>query len=125
MKSPAQGEKRRRGQLGTTLIEVLVSLALLGIIGAGFLGATATTSSSRVTVDEHASAKTLAESTIDTIKKADFASSYNVTVPDEYRGYTVNLTVEDIRTNDMQLITVVIERRGKDIFSLQDYKVTR
>jgi len=121
----SQSAKRRRGQLGVTLVEVLVSLALLGIIGAGFLGATATTSSSRVTVDEHASAKTLAESTMDTIKKATFASSYNVTVPDEYAGYTVNLTVEEIRTQDMQLITVSIERRGTALFSLEDYKVTR
>jgi len=115
----------RWGELGTSLVEVLVALALLGIIGAGFLGATATTSTSRMIADEHVSAKILAESTMDYLKKAPFSASYNVTVPDGYAGYSVNLTVDDIRTNDIQLLTVSVERRGREIFALQDYKVTR
>ncbi len=107
------------------LIEVLVALALLGIIGAAFMGALATTSTSRVTADEHSSAKILAESTIDTVKKLPYANTYNVTVPSEYTGYSLDLTVEDIRTNDIQLLTVAVERRGREIYTLQDYKVTR
>ena len=107
------------------LVEVLVALALLGLIGAAFLGATATTSTSRIIADEHASAKILAESTMDAVKKEPYASSYNVTVPVDYSGYSVNVTVEDIRTNDIQLLTVAVGRRGQHIYSLQDYKVTR
>ena len=125
MKPHGRRERRHWMERGMGLVEVLVALALLGIIGAGFLGAAATTSSSRMTADEHASAKILAESTMDSVKKMPYASSYNVTVPSDYTGYSINLTVEDIRTNDIQLLSVTVERRGKNLFTLQDYKVTR
>jgi prepilin-type N-terminal cleavage/methylation domain-containing protein len=126
MKREARRTKRSRWtERGMGLVEVLVALALLGLIGAAFLGATATTSTSRVTADEHASAKILAESTMDSVKKLPYAATYNVSLPVEYTGYSVNLTVEDIRTNDIQLLTVAVSRRGQEIYTLQDYKVTR
>jgi prepilin-type N-terminal cleavage/methylation domain-containing protein len=76
--------KRRNTERGFSLIEVMVALALLGIIATGFLSGTAVTSNTRVIADEHASAKMLAESIMDGIKKQDFGASYNVTIPDEF-----------------------------------------
>ena len=107
------------------LVEVTMALALLGVIGVSFLSSAATTSTSRTIADEKASAKMLAEGIMDNIKKQDFAASYNITVPDEYAAFSVNLTIEPIRTEDMQLITVQITHWGDEVFTLEGYKVTR
>jgi len=119
----ASGPRRR--EQGIALIEVMVSLALLGIIATGFLSGTAVTSNTRVVADEHASAKMLAESIMVGIKKQEFAASYNVIVPDEFPGFSANATVTSLRNNAIQKITIDVSRRDQVLFTLEGYKVQR
>ncbi len=106
-----------------TLIETMLALAILGIISAAFLSATAATSTSRVTADERASGKILAETIIEDIKKQPYEPSYNVTIPSDFAGYSALISVEE--NNNIQAINVTIERRSREILTLQSYKVNR
>jgi prepilin-type N-terminal cleavage/methylation domain-containing protein len=110
---------------GMTLLEVIVSLALLGIISVMFLSGAQNSSKARFQADERASAKILAESVIDSVKKMDYASSYNVTIPSEYTGYTADLTAECLDSSDIQKLTVVITHGSRQVLTLENYKVDR
>ena len=110
---------------GSSLIEVLIALALLGIIGVLFLGGVANSSTARVTADERASSKILAESLIDSVKKMDYDSTYDITIPDEFSTYSANLTVESLGNDNIQKLTVVITHLGREVLTLENYKVNR
>lgn len=111
---------------GSTLLETIVSLALLGIISVAFLSGLATTSTARANANERASAKILAESLMDQIKKEAFALSYdNVTIPEGYEGYTPVIVVDSQRNGNIQKITVSVSRAGKEVLTLDSYKVNR
>jgi type II secretory pathway pseudopilin PulG len=112
-----------RGEKGITLLETILALAILGVISASFLGATATTSTARVTADERASGKILAESLMEGIKKDLYATSYNITVPADFAGYSANVTV--VENNNIQDISIRIERRNREVYTLESYKVNR
>ena len=114
-----------RCEKGTSLLEVLVALALLGTISVLFLGSLANSSSARVSADTRVSAKILAESLIDDIKKQDFDPSYDITIPPEYAGYSANLTVESLGSGNIQKLTVVIPHLGNEVLTLDSYKVDR
>ena len=109
-------------------MEVIVALALLGIIGVLFLGSAVNSTNARYTADERASAKILAESIIDTVKKMDYAPAYDINdipIPGEFTGYTANLTVDNMANSNIQKLTVVIEHRDRDVLTLENYKVNR
>jgi|WetSurMetagenome_2_1015567.scaffolds.fasta_scaffold21674_2 prepilin-type N-terminal cleavage/methylation domain-containing protein len=117
-------------QKGNSLLEVLISLALLGIISVLFLSSAANSANARFQADERASAKTLAESVIETVKKADYSSSYTATVPDEYQGYTVELTAaylenEGIPIPNIQKITVDVYHGDRKVLTLENLKANR
>jgi prepilin-type N-terminal cleavage/methylation domain-containing protein len=114
-----------KSEKGTTLIEVMVAMALLGIIGVALLSGTATTSTARATADERSAAKVLAETAIEEVKKAEFESSYSFTVPPEFAGYTVDLTVDNIMINSLQKVTAAVGHRGRVVFTLESYKSNR
>ncbi len=113
-----------KSQKGMALLEVIVSLALLGIIGVLFLQGAMNSTHARVQADERASAKILAESVIDSVKKMDYAPDYAVAVPAAYPGYTADISVAYL-SNALQKITVVIAHQGRAILTLENYKVDR
>ena len=118
--------KKLRGERGVLLIETMVSLALLGLLGSSFLWAVSMSSNSRVIADEHVTARILAESQIEYLKEQTYAYSYEaVPVPDAYPGYTAEVDVDTMRNGDIQKLTVTIRHHGRDIETLEDYKVNR
>ena len=115
-----------KSEKGTSLIETVVALALLGIIAVAFLGALATTSNTRLIADEHASARILAESQMENIKKQTYAFSYDpVTIPAEYPGYSAVIDIDNLRNGNIQKIVVTINHHDRDIETLECYKVNR
>jgi len=115
-----------KSETGASLIEAVVALALLGIIGVTFLGALATTSNSRLIADEHASARILAESQVEEIRKQTYAFSYDpVPIPAEYPGYSAVIDIDNLRNGNIQKITVTIIHHNKNITTLESYKANR
>lgn len=112
-----------KGEKGMTLLETILALAILGIISAAFLSGVAATSNSRVNADERASGKILAETIMEDIKKQPYTPSYNATIPGDFVGYSATISVEE--NNNIQSINVTIERRNKEILTLQSFKVNR
>lgn len=111
---------------GASLLETIVALALMGSISVAFLSGLANTSMARAEANERATAKILAESLIEQIKKETFALSYdNVTIPDEFEGYTPVITAESQRNGNIQKIKVSISRAGQEVLTLESYKVNR
>jgi prepilin-type N-terminal cleavage/methylation domain-containing protein len=121
---------RRQEQRGFAILEMLMALALLGVIGAGFMSAVSTASVSTARLDEHVQAVALARSQLEQIKGVLYASSYSVTVspPLPYSVTIQVLAIDDVNCiaelscNTLQQITVQVSRPGKTILSLANYR---
>jgi prepilin-type N-terminal cleavage/methylation domain-containing protein len=114
-----------KSEKGISLIETIVALAILSIISLAFLSGLASTSSARAIAEERVDAKILAETHMEYIKKADYSSTYTLTNPQGYDGYTANLTVENFYNDSIQKITITIFHHSDDVFTLESYKVRR
>jgi hypothetical protein len=110
---------------GNSLIEVIISLALLGAVSVLFLGGVINSSHARVQVDGRASSKILAEGIIDTVKKLPYDVAYNITIPAEFSAYSANLTVTSLYSGNIQKLTVTVSHLNKQVLTLEDYKVNR
>ena len=113
-----------RSEKGFSLIEVIISLALLGIIGVSFLGSLGTASTVTLSLDVRETAKALAETQIEYIKRLDFGTSYTpAPIPVEYAGFTVSLNAAPLRDSNIQKLTVTVHHQGNYVLKLEDYKV--
>jgi prepilin-type N-terminal cleavage/methylation domain-containing protein len=121
----------RKSQKGFSLIEVLVAMALLGVIGVAFLSALAASSLAIITTDEHQKAKTIAEMEMEYIKNLPYAANYTpVDLPSEYSGFSV-VTVDgviypqnisDNTDEKIQKVEITIQRDSKELYTLVSYK---
>ncbi len=75
-----------KNERGFTLIEVMIAIALMGIIGIALLSGLATASRGLFTADERATAESLARSQIEYIKKQDYDEYWNYTVSTSQRS---------------------------------------
>ena len=120
-------------EAGVTLIEALVSLAIMGIIAAVFLSGLATTARASLISDEQATAESLARSQMEYVKALSYdpeASEYSAaTIPsgEDYTNYSVSILAEPLNSPDdgIQRITVTVKHYDTEVTTLQNYKVNR
>jgi type II secretory pathway pseudopilin PulG len=118
------------GQLGLTLIEALIALAILAAVGGVFLVAMSTSSKAVMVGQEQVSGKSLAKSQMESIKQENYRVDQQYTKISEPPGYDIEFAVErldprnDHTGNDQELqkITITITRGKKTVFTLEGYK---
>jgi prepilin-type N-terminal cleavage/methylation domain-containing protein len=134
---------------GFTFIEVVIALALFGIIGIAFAGGLGTASRAVLTGDIRTNAESVARTEMEYAKSQEYSSgnwAYVVTSsgstcngtcswPDltlhqlsvEHAGYTANVQAEALDDPDdgIQRITVTVSHEDEEVISLEGYIVNR
>ena len=133
--------KVRNSQKGFLLIEILVGLALMGIIAVGFTNGLSTTFKGVTVSQERVTAESLAKSQIEYIKAQDYipVAEYGIGDPPKFyelidipadlvaAGYTVEITslerhiISDVI--ELQSVTVAVKRNGEGKMSIEVYRV--
>ena len=121
------------GESGTTFIETVVALALLGIIAAAFLSGLATTSRASIIIDEQATAESLGRSQMEWAKMIAYtvnATAYSpASIPsgEDYTGYSASIAAQSLNIPDdgIQKINVTVKHYDKEVIQLEGYKVDR
>ena len=123
---------------GVGFIEVIIALAILGLVAAAFLNGLSTSLNTVVISDEGSTALALAQGQMEYVKSQDYDEIID---PPQYtentsitpNGYTVEISAarldpaSDGSDDDhgIQQITIIIRRQSKEIFTLVDYLVKR
>jgi len=121
----ARGMSLARSQKGLSLIEVLIAVAILGVVAVVFLSSLATSSKAIIIADERTNAESLTRSELEYVKSQPFSEAswsyivsttgystdsnypswWDATDPDfhklhvEYSGYSANATAEGYDAN--------------------------
>jgi prepilin-type N-terminal cleavage/methylation domain-containing protein len=121
----------KKNEKGFSLIEVIIALALLGIIAVAFMSGLATASKAIYIADERATAENLARNQMEYVKEQTYADSYSAPIPDEYNdaGYSATIDTNELEV-DLQEITVKIYHHddahaNPPVITLVGYKVNR
>jgi prepilin-type N-terminal cleavage/methylation domain-containing protein len=122
-------KNKLKSMKGFGLIEVLVALALLGIVGVAIISSLGTASKALITTDERETAKNIAELQMEYIKNLQYADSYppsnNITA--DYPGYFIvtggdgKIATQAINSRtdgNIQKITITVLHGSKQILTL-------
>ena len=141
-----------RAEKGFTLIEVIIAMALLGIVGVALLSGMLTSYLSVSLADELATAESLARTEMEYVRNQAYSvcveeqhykwdyelpsgttvngypswwSNANHVLPAGYEAYTVSVVVEALHPTDdgIQKMTVIVKHRDKpDVVTLVGYR---
>jgi prepilin-type N-terminal cleavage/methylation domain-containing protein len=140
-----------KSEKGFSLIEVMIAIALLGIVSVAFLSAMGTASMAIFIADEQATAESLARSEMEYVRNQDYSVApwaYELplppgwpddslpewwdednppTLPTGYDGYTVTVSAEPLyAANDIQKITLIVKHQDKpEVVKLEGYRSMR
>jgi prepilin-type N-terminal cleavage/methylation domain-containing protein len=121
-----------KNQKGFTAVEVLVSLAVLGIVSVGLFSALNNSSNISSAIDRAETGRAIAQSQMEYVKVQNFKASglyqTNSSLMAQYPGYTVSIAQAPAapqRDAFIQKIEVDVYFNGKEVATLQDYKVKR
>jgi len=109
------------GQKGTTLIEVLIAIALLGMIAVPFLTALSTSSRALIIADERTTTESLIRSQMEYVKSQEYDADEYAEIADIPVGYDVYLNVTEL-VPGLQNITVTVWRDGEPVLTTSTYK---
>ena len=118
---------------GFTLVEVVIAIALIGVVAAGFYVSMGTSSKILLNNDSKETAKNLAETQLEFVKGLDFNAGSGTSVYSTgvfLTGYAIVTDAEPVpvavptaRDGFIQQITVTITGPKGITYSLTDYKV--
>lgn len=110
-------------QRGSSLLETLIALGILGAVAGAVLSALSTGSMSTATLDEQVTVESLARTQLETIKSSPYdpAGDY---LPMDIPGYSISVNTVII-AGDKQEINVIISREGRPLMKVTDCKVDR
>jgi prepilin-type N-terminal cleavage/methylation domain-containing protein len=124
----------RKKEKGFSLIEVIIAIAILGIIGVAFFSGLGTASRVTYTADERATAENLARSQMEYVKEQPYlvGGGYDEIDLSEYpASYDIDVIANPLAgaLSGIQEIVVQVYHQGTDpedlVFELRDYKVDR
>ena len=111
---------------GMSLVEVLVSVAIIAIVFTAFLSALSTATWGVAVAREQVTAQNLARSQLEDVQEQDYitTTAYSlIDVPLAYSAYTLTVQSSQI-SQGLQQITVTIYH-NEPVFTIEKYKVER
>ena len=117
-----------KGEKGFSFIEIVIALAVLGIIAVAFLSGLATAARGLLITDERETAKNLAEAQMEYVKNYDWSTSYleSAEILDKYPSYDVEIVTTSMEDGNIQKITITVNHQSKpEVITLENYKVNR
>lgn len=130
-----------RQRSGFSLLDVLVAMAIMGIVAVVFLNALATSHRATITADERVTAESLARKQLESMKGVAYIN-YGVSGHPEYAladaplSYSISLLATPVdsatlqplpngQDQGIQVLAVTVARNGDDLFTVHGLKVNR
>lgn len=117
--------RRISRERGTSLLEAVVAIALVAVIGVGYLTATSTGLVGAGIIEERSIAENLARNQLEEIYDLPYSDVYaaSVTTPIEYE---ITIEVVDLSPPELpdtiQKVIVSVNRNGQGVLTLEKYK---